>query len=296
MMKIQSTLAILLLIPFLSLAQNTEEVIQKIRDRYYRINGGSVKLVKQSIQGTDYYLENDKLSIAKKKAQNGRYEYYFDHQNGDYYPYFIYFEPNSTSSSQLRAYYDDNAELVLFKEADIDTTYGQFDNYPFKYLKQDAYNAINLFFNTSIISKYPNDTRVDRILAEVKKINESIISADTIDFYDEGEGSGGKFQYLNEKQMPVKISTFDGGEHGGGILNEYFSNGQLIYSTDEYESWVGFYSRVTVTVKFYERNEPFREDYFDREAPGEVFSKSNDEYFLEWFKVDNVIPSIVYPE
>lgn len=292
--KFKAVLVLLFFVPFLALAQNREEVIQKIRDRYYRINGGSVKLVKRSLDGTDYYLENDKLSIAKKEVQDGRYEYYFDSENGEYYPYFIYFEPKNASAPQLRAYYNDDTELILFKEGEIDTVYNLYGNYPYKYLKQDAYNALNLFFNDKVLSKQPNDIRVSSILRQVKEINESIVSTDTVHFYSADEGHGGKLQYLNENQIPVKISTFNGGEHGGIILNEYYSNGQLIYSIDENESWVGFYSRITILVKFYEDATPFREDYFDRESPGAVFSKSNDEYYLEYFELDNVIPRIMY--
>ncbi|MEM1137082.1 MAG: hypothetical protein AAGI07_14690, partial [Bacteroidota bacterium] len=249
------------------IAQTTEEVIQSIRDRYYRINGASVNLTKVSLQGTDYYLENDKLSIAKEKIQSGKYEYYYDSQNGDYHPYFIYFEPTDPSTAQLRAYYNDNTELVLFKEGEVATTYGLYENYPYKYLKQDAYNAVNLYFNTQVLSDYPNDGRKDSILVEVARINESIVKTDTIDFYEEDGGSGGTFRYLNEKQISVKVSIFEGGEHFGSIKNEYYSKGQLIYAIHEQESWVGFFSRITVTVKFHEKGKPFREEYFDREAP-----------------------------
>lgn len=296
-MKIRLILTLFVFIPLLSHGQTTEDVIQKIRDRYYRINGKGVTLVKQSFQMTNYYLENDKLSIAKKVIDNGKYEYYFNYRNGEYNTYFIYFEPNTNSLPQLRAYYNDNNELVLFKEGDKVKTYEQGVINPYYYLKQDACNAINTYTNKLELTRHLNDRRNIEILAEVKNINTTIVQVDTVDYYKhEDGGSGGEFHFFDEKRNLIKISQFDGGEHGGGITNKYFVDDNLIYTTEEKEAWAGVYSSMRANVIFYEKGVPFREDLLDRKGTGKLFTQSNDKYLLEWLEFENVVPKISYKE
>ncbi len=71
-------------------AQTIEEAVQKVRDRYYRINGAGVSLNKQSFEDVTCYFEGERIAIVKVLQPEGRYEYYYDDRSG-YFPYFIYF-------------------------------------------------------------------------------------------------------------------------------------------------------------------------------------------------------------
>ena len=98
-------------------AQSKEEVVQSVRDRYYRINGGDVTLTKISLKGVDYFWADSKFAIAKKDTVGGRFEYYYDTYSDEYFPYFIYFESDDKSKKpDIRAYYDEEGELVVYKE------------------------------------------------------------------------------------------------------------------------------------------------------------------------------------
>ena len=211
---------IILIQPILCYGQDNED-IQRIRDRYYRITGSSVELEKLSLDETDYYFEINKLSIVKRNSKQGKYEYYFDFTNDSYYPYFIYFEPTDKSELPLRAYYNEDAELILLKEGSNEKTFGQFEQNPFRYLKQDAYNSINLLFNHFVLTQNPMDDRANKILSKVKLINESIVVIDTVEFNEDDGGTSGKLRYLDKNQNKIKTSSFSWGEHGSFSDNDY---------------------------------------------------------------------------
>ena len=297
-MKHILTISLILLVSAFLFGQN-ESVIHSIRDRYYRINGEAVKLEKVTIEDTDYYFENKKLSIAKKESNEGRYEYYYDFMKDKYQPYFIYFEPKNNELPQLRAYYDDNANLVLLKENSKEYAPISFDNYyPHKFLKQDSYNALNVYFNHFTLSQNPNSGIVNTIFKEVKKITESIVKTDTIEYKVVEDGTSGKLKFLDENGNTVKVKSFFGGEHGSFNDIKYYSNGQLIYSTGESAGWVGSYTSIGATIKFYQKDKLFRIEEFDRESTGKAFNRSNNNYFLDWpsEQLENCIPLITYPK
>ena len=115
-----------------------------------------------------------------------------------------------------------------------------------------------MFFNHFTLSQNPYSQSINAILKEVKKLTESIVKTDTIEFIENNEGISGKLKFLDKSGNTIKIKTFFGGEHGSFTDNEYYSNGQLIYSTGESESWVGFYTAIGVSIEFYEKNKLFR--------------------------------------
>lgn len=270
--------------------------IQSIRDRYYRITASSVKLEKLSLDKTEFYFEKKKLSIVKKDSDQGKYEYYFDFADEAYHPYFIYFEPTDKSENQLRAYYNEKTELILLKEGNEEKTFDLYGQNPFRYLKQDAYNSINLLFNHFVLTQNPNDERINKILSKVEIINESIVAIDTIEFNKDDSGVFGKLRYLDRNQTKIKTSSFSWGEHFSHTDNDYFFDRKLIYRTSESESWLGFWSSISSTISFYENNKVFRTDKFIRESTGRAFIRSNDNYFLEWANkhIENCVPLITY--
>ncbi|MEO1218556.1 MAG: hypothetical protein AAFY45_33810, partial [Bacteroidota bacterium] len=103
-----------------------------------------------------------------------------------------------------------------------------------------------------------------------------------------------KFRFLNKDNIQIKFSIHDGGEHYGEIRNEYYSNGKIIYSLSESESWVGSYSKISATATFFENEKPFREDSFLKESEGKAFTKTNSEYSFKEANLESIIPSIVY--
>ncbi len=277
------------------IAQSKDQVVQKIRDRYYRINGASIKLDRKDVGKVKYYFEQDLLSIAKVERSEGRYEYYYHQNYGEYHPYFVYFEPKSDDVKPLRAYYDDRAELVLYKEGDEELKFGYFEENPTRFLKQDAYNALNYYSNSNLPEKLRTDPRVSSIWNLIKEKEASIVTTDTVNYYPhEDGGSGAVLNFLDQHDKVIKKSAYEGGEHGGSILTEYFSDDELLYSIHEHESWVGFYSHIRIHAKFYENGIFFREDIFDTEGHGKVFEYSSRDYHLKWFEVENVIPRITY--
>jgi len=296
MEKYLKEISILILTVFLSqisLAQDSEETILKIRDRYYRIISPNVTLEKITYRGVDYYLENDKLSIAKKEHENGRFEYYYDLNSDKYYPYFIYFKSYDQGTPDLRAYYDDKS-LVLFKENQEEKELSSFNN-QYSYLELDAYNSINTFFNMTELAKFPNDDKIDAILEKVKKLNSSIFKTDTIKYNSDDGGENGVFVYLDKRNAKLIKDAFSGGEHGGGSYKEYFENNRLIYSTSEYESWVGNMSWVTITICYFNRGEIFRKDQYN--SHGISMIEGNDtRHFLYFNDLDKVTPRIRYTE
>ena len=283
------------------LAQDMKADIQSIQERYYRINGGGVKLVKLAYNGTDYFLEENKLSIAKKETAKGKYEYYFDINSKGKYPYFIYFVPAENSSPQIRAYYDNDGALFLLKVGTEETTYQEspFAINPYEYLKQDAFNAIRLYDNRTTLTKLPpNDTRVRDILDAVSRINESIVETDT-SYYEmnEAQAYDGSFNYYNTDRQLVKTRLTNGADMTFSITSKYFANGKLIYATRERGNFLKGVGNYSASAVFYEQGKQFRTDQFSMEtspdAPPEAFPDSLEEYYLET-PIFNVIPIIKY--
>lgn len=271
--------------------QSRDDIIKKIRDRYYRINGQNISLDKFSYQGTDYYLENNKLSIVKKELDTGRIEYYYDINQNKYYPYFIYFESFDEEKPDIRAYYDFRS-LIMLKEDQKEKEISPFDN-KYSYLELGAFNSINSFFNITELAKYPNDSRIDTILEIVGKLNASIFKTDTIKYNSDDNGEDGIFVFLDKQNIKLLINEFSVAEHDGEYNKEYYYKNQLIYTTSEFESWVGHMSWVTVTICYFERGEVFRKDQYN--SHGTIMIGGNDtKHFLYFNNLDNVVPRIQY--
>ncbi|AZQ64707.1 hypothetical protein EI427_21015 [Flammeovirga pectinis] len=289
----------LFFIPYLTFSQN-DETIKNIRNRYYRITSKDVVLHKVSYEETDYYLEGNQLSISKAHTYEGLYEYYYNYKEGNYHPYFVFFNPKDKSTPQLRAYFNDAADIILLKEGDKEKSFSRIDDNPYKYLKQDAYNALNQFLNIAILAMHPDQKEVEEIFKQIQIIEYSIASFDTIKHQMGEHDSNYKIEYYDENDKKIKSAICYSSEHYGDTKIKYFLNSKLIYSISDSESWVGHLSVVGLHASFYPKNrsytkgKPFRTDFFKFEAEGRAFIKSNEKYLANWDNFDNVIPRIEY--
>lgn len=272
-------------------AQSKEEVVQSVRDRYYRINGGDVALTKISLKGVDYFWADSKFAIAKKDTVGGRFEYYYDTYSDEYFPYFIYFESNDKSKKpDIRAYYGEEGELVVYKENLEEKSVIHFDHY-YYYLLLDAKNIVNTMLNTYELAKCPQDERVAKVLQEVDNLVASVTQIDTLEYQEDG-GAGGTFVYKNAKGEVVKKEEFWGGEHGSDINTKYYQKGVIIYDTQENESWVGSYTYIHTDITYYNEGKPFREDTY-RSYGVSTGYEENEESGL-FYSTDGMIPKIKY--
>ncbi|MBB6460515.1 hypothetical protein [Flammeovirga kamogawensis] len=289
----------LFFIPYLTFSQN-DETIKNIRNRYYRITSKDVILNKVSYEETDYYLEGNQLSVSKVHTYEGLYEYYYHYKKGEYHPYFIFFNPKDKSTPQLRAYYNDTADIILLKEGDTEKCINNLGDNPYKYLKQDAYNAINQFFNITVLAMHPDQKEIKNVFEKVKMLESSIVSYDTISNQMGEYDSSYEIAYFDENKKKVKSSSAYSSEHYGGVQKEYFYKGNIIYSVSDEVTWIGQLFRAKVYATFYtegrsfSNGKPFRTDFFECEWQGRVFTQANEKYLADWNMFNNVIPRIEY--
>lgn len=297
MTKLKSTLlvVILSLLNLNTYAQSSqEEVVKKVRQRYYRINGGEVVLEKTKLDIVDYYLEGNQLAIAKENTHEGRYEYYYDfYEDGNYRPYFIFFESKDKQKNpDLRAYYDDDGRMVLYKEGaeEKDTAY-QDGNYAYLYLQ--GMNKINNLFNYMELIKHPFNKRVSYIVEKVQEIREKQLTKTEENILEEGGGESGSASYVDNQGRVLKKNKYLGSEHAGYQYWEYYDKGNKIFSIREEEEWVGKYSRVVITVLYYgEKGSVFRKDTYD--SYGYPLVRVNNAYLGFGFDLRHVSPRIEY--
>lgn len=172
------TLILLSFLPAFSQTENKE--IQRIRDRYYRINGASVSLDIFKFDNIKFYLENNELVKIKLSEDLETYEFYYDKDRyGDYYPYFSYLNPKS-GSPEIRAYYNQEIDLLLYK---IDEDEISLTGYrrPDEEILLKSINSLNRFLNICSANLNKRDSEIERYEKELKRLEEvQIARVDTI--------------------------------------------------------------------------------------------------------------------
>lgn len=292
MMLTRLILISVFLMPSIVHSQSKEEIIKKVRDRYYRINNGNVELLKIEYDNSDYYLDNSRISVIKHKTGTGRYEYYFDTKSSKYYPYFIYFESaDKNSKPDLRAYYDDRSDLILLKINQDELKFNPF-NHHYYYLELDAYNKLNKLLNFFELANYQDDARTIQVLNQSNEIKKSITQVDTVQNINQDSGDLIELTFKNSRGNIVKTQLTDAAEHHGETKHEYFKHGKLVLRIEESESWVGNYTGASIVITYFEDGKAFRSDTYlsHGEHPGYNNNVDGD---LE-YSIEKMVPRVRY--
>ncbi|MBK6267315.1 hypothetical protein JKA74_19895 [Marivirga sp. S37H4] len=268
--------------------KENEEVIQSVRDRYYRINGGDVDLETFTVDKYKVSAENGKVAIIKEEVEDGRFEYYFDADKN--VPYFIFFaSKNDKVKPDLRAYLDSRGEFVWYKENEQEI---ELENYRGPYhLILGAVNA----YNTIMYHREFNDPKADSILDYVEKVHDMVLVKNTVDYQsdpNEGNYSEWDIAYHKFRGRTVLTQKGQGGEHGSSQEIAYFREGEKILTIVESSSWIGFQDNVSVTLEYFDGDAVYRKEIY--RSYGENVSKSKDkkEFDLSWFDRGRMVPEI----
>jgi hypothetical protein len=249
----------ILLLSQVSWAQTVEEAVQKVRDRYYRINGAGVSLTKQNFEDAIYYFEGERIAIVKVPQPEGRYEYYYDYDDRQgYFPYFIYFESKDKQARpDLRLYYRDMMQLVLYKENQQEIALDMYNRPEMAgELLLHSMNYLHAYQNARIPQRQAYEAKMAEIRQRVKQRKAEIVRADTISdnhYEDEGGGYDGEIHYYDSDGQLVRKQVYYGGEHGSEQEHHYYDGGQLIYSTKEKDLWAPMLLSVQAREVFYKQ-------------------------------------------
>jgi|GEM_PF-5827916 hypothetical protein len=285
------SLFFLLFTGFFSLAQDNEKVIQHIRDRYYRINGGGLDLEQSQVGKLEVTKENGQIVIIKEPTPDGVFEYYFDGAFKSKRPYFIYFASNNKAAKpDLRVYLESDGEAVMYKkndeEIELETYRGPY------HLTLRAVNA----YNTIKFKGKFNDPKANSLLDYVEEVHDMVLLKNTVDYQsypDEGNYSEWDIAYHKFRGRTVLTQKGQGGEHGSSQEIAYLKEGEQILTITESSSWIGFRDNITVTIEYFDNGEVFRKEIY--RSYGESISKPNDkkEFDLSWFDRSKMVPEVI---
>ena len=278
--------------------QGHQEVIESIRERYYRVNSDTVSLIHLEIDDFAFYLDGERLVVIKWNMEEGGFEYYYDRHEGGYIPYFIYFEARKSSElPDLRAYYNKKGDVVRYMEGtgekDTDPYRGRFS-----YLFLDAKNALHRFFNTFEHARYPDDSRVINIQQEVRILREERTTIDTLSseyIPDEGHFAAEDLVYKNSEGQPTMRWSYQGGEHGSISTITFEKKGKILCKIHAKTTAVGWISDTYETITYYENSQPFRTDTY--RSYGTDIHHKDDVFDLSYstkYGTNQVVPIIRY--
>jgi len=284
------SLFFLLFTGFFTLAQDKEEVIQHIRDRYYRINGGGLDLEQYQVGELKVTEENDQIVIIKEPTADGVFEYYFDGAFKSKRPYFVYFASKDKNyKPDLRLYLSSKLEIVWYKENQEEIDLGFYEG-PYELILK-AVNA----FNTVKYRNKGRSAKAKSILTYIDSVDKMRKVRDTLNYEsypNEGNFSRWHFSYTTAGGKKVMEEKGQGGEHGSSQEITYFKDDQKILTISEGSVWLGFFDASSVNVTFYENGNPFRaEDY---NSYGEnVSTYSSNSTKPTWFDRSKMVPEVI---
>lgn len=262
-------------------AQTVEEAVQKVRDRYYRINGAGVSLTKQNFEDATYYFEGERIAIVKVTQAEGRYEYYYDYDDrSGYFPYFIYFASKNTNQRpDLRLYYRDKMQLVLYKENQEEIALDMYNRPEMAgELLLQSMNYLHAYQNARIPRQQSYESFMADIRQRVARLRTQTVRTDTISdnsYEDEGGGYDGEVHYFNVTGNLVRKEVYYGGGHGGGQQNHYYEEGQLIYSAEEKDLWAPMLLSAKALETFYREGEAILEHSYESHGAASVQREEN---------------------
>lgn len=291
-MRILKPLITLVFIFFISSswAQTNEKVIQSIRDRYYRINGGEVTLEKYSYEELQISEENNKVVIIKEPTADGTFEYYFDGNFKSHIPYFIYFNTNQPSyKPYLRAYLDESGQMVWMKKNEEEVELGMYSN-PYHYLILKGVNAYRRLQNRHV----KIDPQVAQIKSYVESVHNMTKRIDTVEYKlveEEGYYQEWDFNYYLGNNQLVMNRKGNSGEHGSAQYIYYYKNGELVCAYSEDSMWVGSYDNITIDITYYFEGKAYRQDRYKSYGAG--IESVKDENNPAWFDYSKLYPEII---
>lgn len=275
---------------FFSLAQDNEKVIQHIRDRYYRINGGGLDLKQYQVGELKVTEENDQIVIIKKPTTDGVFEYYFDGAFKSKRPYFVYFASKDKEiQPDLRLYLSSTLEMVWYKENDKEVELGFYDG-PYDLILR-ATNA----FNQVKYHDKGRDKKAKSLMAYVRDVDKMSKVKDTINYEfhpNEGNYSSWNFKHTNRWGEIVIEERGDGGEHGSDQEILYFKDGKKILSITEGTRWVGSYDAVKVVITFFDQGEKIRKETYNSYGVN-VSAYNRNSTKPTWFDRSKMIPEVI---
>lgn len=296
--KFKLTILLIFFINYCAFSQSKEEVVQSIRERYYRVNGSNVSLNKMYLDNSEYYFENNKLAIIKVKEnedkETGIFEFYFDrNRDGDYYPYFIYFNPdNKELVSEKRLYFNEDNECVLFKENQEEVEFEPWKSTNNKYFIKSM-NSLNILQNICMESMNNREKKISEIDETIKRIEGSIIQKDTIENVIEEESYYSHFviQFKDKDGEVVKKQENSGSDHELSEKFTYFDKWGKIYTIEK--SIVTFQnSRFRTEINYYFIRNKIKSIEYD--SYGVFISKEYNDKMGWVFDFKDFVPKISY--
>ena len=292
-----------LLVSQYSLAQSVDEAVQKVRDRYYRINGAGVSLSRQDIEEATYYFEEGRIAIVKVPTSEGRYEFYYDYDDrSGYYPYFIYFESKDKSRRpDLRLYYQDKMQLAMYKENQDEIPLDMYSRPEMaNELLLKSMNYLHAYRNNSISLRSAYEARMKGVKQQVASLNSHIVKIDTISdnsYEDEGGGYDGEIHYLNAAGEVVKKYVYGGGEHGGEHNITYFDRKHTVYQLEQKSLWAPMLLSVNASETFYEAGQAFIAKNYETYGASSVkyLEESNGDFLYDFEEVTPAIKILADP-
>ena len=270
-----------ILIAQATFAQTAEEAVQKVRDRYYRINGAGVSLTRQNFEDAAYYFEGEQIAIVKVTQSEGRYEYYYDYDDrSGYFPYFIYFESKDKQHRpDLRLYYRDKMQLVLYKENQEEVALDMYSRPEMAgELLLQSMNYLHAYQNARI----PQQQSYASLMADTRqraaRLRTQTVRTDTISdnsYEDEGGGYDGEVHYFDAAGKLVRKELYYGGGHGGERQNHYYEEEKLIYSAEEKDLWAPMLLTVQARETFYKDGEAIVERSYESHGAASVHREEN---------------------
>lgn len=252
-------LSIFLFFNLFSFAQTKEEVVQSIRDRYYRITGGKVDLENYSVGKYQVSAEAGNVAIVKEPVDDGVFEYYYDTKSG--LAYFIYFaSKNNKLKPDLRGYYGDNGQMVWFKENTDELEIGYYE-IPYKNLFLQAMNAYHMVENRDLPT-YPQSLSIDEYIKSVDAMPKKTDTLNYISETDEGYYEEWDLAFRNKNNEKVMTKRGAGGEHGSNATTIYFRDGQKVCEITKSNGWIGSYDNTEILISYFKDGKLFREEQY----------------------------------
>ncbi|GAA5030907.1 hypothetical protein GCM10011506_21840 [Marivirga lumbricoides] len=284
MMKKLVLTAALLFSGLLAMSQTKDEVVQSVRDRYYRITGGKVDLKTYSVSPYNVSEENGNVVIIKEEVSDGRFEYYFDANKK--LPYFIYFaSKNNKVNPDLRGYYNDEGKMVWFKENNEEPEIS-FYQIPHKDLYLRTMNAYHTVENRDLPAN-PQSKAIDEYIISVAAMEKTTDTIAYVSESDEGYYEEWDLAFRNKENEKVMTQSGAGGEHGSNETTVYFRDAQKVCEITKSTGWMGSYADIEILISYFKEGKLFREEKY--KSYGENIMDPKSPF---GFNRDGVVPEV----
>ncbi len=225
-----------------AIAQNPADVqIQEIRNRFYRLQDGKVKLKELQLDHCTYYFEQDHLlrKVVEKEGNTTR-EFYFDLDWVSDIAYFVYtYEESNGRRYDNRYYFNTDQSLIRWLDGDKQIVSPEEEYYC---AEEKEYQARAEDMRTRLRNHRSNEAHPDHLRWETainqqrEAIDQLTLLVDTTEIIDAPE----EYYYSETIEYRYPGGTLarkvyaQSGDHGGSAETTYYDqNGQLIYRKNE---------------------------------------------------------------